>query len=95
MAAVAIGVIPGYTGAMKTAISIPDLTYHRAEEKAHQLGWSRSQFYATAAERLLAQLDQESLTASIDAAIDIIGTSDDSSAAAVAAGRRVIGGESW
>lgn len=80
---------------MKTAISIPDATYERAEEKAHALGWSRSEFYATAAERLLAQLDQESLTVAINAAIDIIGTDDDSSTAAVAAGRRTVGRESW
>lgn len=78
---------------MKTAISIPDSTFQRAEDKAHELGWSRSQFYATAVERLLIQLDQESLADSIDAALDIIGDTDDSATAAVAVGRRTLAEE--
>ncbi len=79
---------------MKTAISIPDTTYRRAEEKAHQLGWSRSEFYANAAVHLLAQLDGESLSEAIDAAVDIIGT-DDAHAEAVVVGRRTVAGAQW
>ncbi|MDP4013497.1 MAG: hypothetical protein U0990_06090 [Candidatus Nanopelagicales bacterium] len=75
---------------MKTAISVPDSTFARAEQKAHELGWSRSQFYATAAERLLAQMDQESLTNAINDALGVIGDSDDSGKAAVAAGRKTL-----
>ncbi len=80
---------------MKTAISIPDPTYQHAEEKAHKLGWSRSKFYATAVERLLDELDKESLTDAINVAIDFIGDTDDTSTAAVAAGRRTLSRESW
>ncbi|MEI6622445.1 MAG: CopG family transcriptional regulator [Actinomycetes bacterium] len=78
---------------MKTAISVPDATYERVEEKAHELGWSRSEFYSTAAERLLNQLDQESLAVAIDDALEIIGDSDDSGPAAVVAGRRTLAGD--
>ena len=62
-------VIPGYTFTMKTAISIPDETFRRSEERAAQLGMNRSEFFATAALRYLEQLDSESLTARLDEAI--------------------------
>jgi hypothetical protein len=51
---------------MKTAISIPDATFERAERRAHELGVSRSEFYAKAAERWLDALDDEGTTERID-----------------------------
>lgn len=71
---------------MKTAISLPDQTYERATRRAYELGISRSEFFARAAERYADELEATSLTAQIDAAI-AAGAVDDSNAWAVAAGR--------
>lgn len=75
---------------MKTAISVPDETFARAEQRAQTLGITRSQFYTQAAQRYLEQLDAESLTRQIDAAIEMIGA-EESNDLASAAGRRVLG----
>jgi antitoxin MazE6 len=63
-------VIPGYTLDVKTAISIPDETFARAEEHAAALGVSRSEFFTTAVRRYIQHLEAESLTGRINAAID-------------------------
>ena len=41
---------------MKTAISLPDTTFQRATEKPRELGISRSEFFARAAEVYLDEL---------------------------------------
>jgi hypothetical protein len=41
---------------VKTAISVPDATFRRVDERAAALGMSRSEFYARAAERYLEEL---------------------------------------
>lgn len=43
---------------MKTAISLPDALFDSAEALASRLGVSRSQLYATAIARLLAEHEQ-------------------------------------
>ena len=55
---------------MKTAISIPDDTFDRVEKSVAELGISRSEFFARAAKKYLAELEAESITAQINAAID-------------------------
>lgn len=81
---------------MKTAISIPDETFERAEQQAASLGVSRSEFFTRAAQRYLDDLDRQSLTEQIDAALDIAAV-DESGQAAVAAGRRhlVVAEDEW
>jgi metal-responsive CopG/Arc/MetJ family transcriptional regulator len=54
---------------MKTAISLPDATFHRVQRAAKDLGLSRSEFFARAAERWLDDLDDEHTTEAIDRAI--------------------------
>lgn len=51
---------------------------------------SRSEFFARAAERYLEELDAESLTCQINSALERIGGSDESTDAAVTAGRGVL-----
>ena len=81
---------------MKTAISLPDDTFDRASQRANQLGISRSEFFATAARRYLDELDTESLTGQIDAALESATTPDPSNADAVTAGRRLLDtGDDW
>ena len=72
---------------MKTAISVPDEIFAAAARAAAALGMTRSAFFAHAAERYLKQIEAESLTREIDAALGCAGK-DDSSSAAVTAGRR-------
>ena len=76
---------------MKTAISLPDETFDRASRRAKELGMSRSEFFARAAVNYLDELDAKSLTAQMDAALDLIGETDESIELAVSAGRRVLG----
>jgi len=78
-------VIPGYTGDVKTAISLPDDTYEQASRRAAELGISRSEFFARAARRYLDELASQSLTRQINEALQA--SDDDSNAAAAAAGR--------
>jgi hypothetical protein len=80
-------VIPGYTGWVKTAISLPDDTYDEATQRARELGISRSEFFARAARRYLDELAARSLTEQVDEALQVAGA-DDSGAVATAAGRR-------
>ena len=81
---------------MKTAISVPDETYDRAERVAKKHGMNRSQFYATAADRYADQLESVDLTAAIDSVVDAV-NADESAQFAVAASRRVLEGpdEEW
>jgi metal-responsive CopG/Arc/MetJ family transcriptional regulator len=79
---------------MKTAISVPDDTYERATKRAEDLGMSRSEFFSRAAASYLDQLDSESLTHQIDAAVEALGEYGDSAADAVATGHRVLDGVS-
>ena len=79
---------------MKTAISLPDDTFHAVTSRAKELGMSRSEFFAVAARRYLAELDGQSLTTRINEALRDVGA-DDASAVAVAAGRRRLAAGDW
>jgi metal-responsive CopG/Arc/MetJ family transcriptional regulator len=72
---------------VKTAISVPDEIFESASRVAAALCMSRSEFFSRAAERYLRQIEAESLTREINAALARAGN-DDSSSTAVAAGRR-------
>lgn len=76
---------------MKTAISVPDETYERAERAAKRHGMNRSQFYAAAADRYAKDLESADLTAAIDAVVDVA-NADESTLAAAEASRRSLGG---
>lgn len=75
---------------MKTAISVPDDTFEKATRRAHDLGMSRSEFFARAAARYLDELDAESVTHQIDLAVAAL-AGDDSTADAVAVAQRLLG----
>ena len=80
---------------MKTAISLPDPTYEAVTRRAKQLGISRSEFLALAAQRYLEDLDVQSVTASINQAL-AGSEADDSTEVAVLAGRRrLVDDEDW
>ncbi|MGH3446603.1 MAG: hypothetical protein ACRDP4_03160 [Nocardioidaceae bacterium] len=75
---------------MKTAISVPDDTFVRASRRAEELGVSRSEFFARAANSYLDELDAHSVTDQIDAALQQIDGLDESSSDAVEQGHRVL-----
>lgn len=54
---------------VKTAISVPDDTFRRVDDAARRLGVSRSEFFARAAERWLAALDDDGTTDAINRAL--------------------------
>ena len=80
---------------MKTAISLPDDTYARVTRHAQELGMSRSEFFARAAEHYLRELDSDSVTNAINEALDADVDGDDSNAAATTAGRTVVAACDW
>jgi Ribbon-helix-helix protein, copG family len=88
-------VLPGYTDAVKTAISVPDDTFEQATKQAAELGISRSEFFARAARRYLDELASRSLTQQVNDALQAAGD-DDSAAAAAHAGRELLAtGQDW
>jgi antitoxin MazE6 len=54
---------------MKTAISIPDELFRRADALARRLGKSRSQVYQEAIAEFLLRRDREAVTAAMDDAL--------------------------
>lgn len=52
--------------AMKTAISIPDDIYKKAERTAKQLGMSRSELYATAVREYIKTYNREHITGKLN-----------------------------
>lgn len=76
---------------MKTAISVPDTTFDRATQRARDLGMSRSEFFSRAAQRYLDDLDRDSVTQHINAALNSIGAQDESATDAVMVGHQVLG----
>jgi metal-responsive CopG/Arc/MetJ family transcriptional regulator len=74
---------------VKTAISIPDETFERVTQSAHDLGMSRSEFFTRAAVAYLEELESKSLTARINAALELIGEEEDSQLVVEASKRRL------
>jgi len=75
---------------MKTAISLSDETFDRVSRTASELGMSRSEFFARAAQRYLDELNAHSLTGQIDSVLERLEGTDDAEAAAVAVGHRLL-----
>jgi metal-responsive CopG/Arc/MetJ family transcriptional regulator len=76
---------------MKTAVSVPDDVFEKAERLARREGRSRSDVYSAALREYVARHSPDELTASIDSALAEIGegaTSDGFVSAAAAASLR-------
>lgn len=78
---------------MKTAVSIPDELFRRAEDLAERRGKSRSQVYREALAEYLVRRDQASVTAALDALVDDLGRKPD--AWVVRAGRQGLERSEW
>ena len=62
---------------MKTAISIPDGVFKRAERTAKRLGKSRSQLYTEAVGEYVARHDPDEVTEAMNRVCDAVDTSAD------------------
>lgn len=60
----------GYTSGMKTAVSIPDDLFRRADELANQLGKSRSELYREALADYVERRDPQAVTEALNAIAD-------------------------
>ena len=78
---------------MKTAVSIPDDIFARAERLAAQGRRSRSEVYAAALEEYLARHAQDEVTGAMNRVCGELGGNDDAFLAA--AGRRVLADTEW
>lgn len=63
----------GYTLSMKTAISLPDGLFERAEEYARRAGWSRSRLVREALTEYLLRHDADAVTTAINEVVDELG----------------------
>ena len=91
-------VIPGNTGAMKFAISVPDDLFAAVEAQAQKMGISRSQFFADAARQYVDKLTLTDRVAEINAILDQIGydgSEDEAIARYGAAYLRSLPDEDW
>lgn len=66
-------VLPGNTGGMKFAISVPDDVFQAVEAQAEKMGISRSQFYADAARAYVDRLTHWEQVAEINAILEATG----------------------
>ena len=78
---------------MKTAVSIPDDIFERAEQLARQEQRSRSELYAAALHDYVARHARDEVTEAMNRACEAIGDADDAFLAA--AGRRVLDRVEW
>ena len=78
---------------MKTAVSIPDSVYTRAERTAKRLGKSRSQLYSEAVTEYVARHDPDEVTEAMNRVCDTVDTSPDR--LVTNAGRRVLVRTEW
>jgi len=78
---------------MKTAISIPDDLFERAEELAHRLGKSRSQLYREALAEYVFRHEPRSVTNALDELVDELAPEPDSWV--IEAGRQALERSEW
>jgi predicted transcriptional regulator len=83
----------GYTPGLKTAISIPDDLFRRAEELARRLGKSRSQVYREALAEYVFRREPRSVTSALDELADELAPEPDPWLAE--AGRTVLERNEW
>ncbi len=78
---------------MKTAVSIPDALFHRADQLASRLGKSRSQIYREALADYVARRDPGAVTRALDEIADEL--ADDDGAFVAEAARRTLERSKW
>ena len=80
---------------MKTAISIPDVTFESAERLAKRLGVSRSQLYSTAIGALIEKYRYSGVTEQLDAVYETNPDASSLDKGFEALQSRTLGGDDW
>lgn len=83
----------GYTPGMKTAVSVPDDVFERAERLARRAGRSRSELYSAALREYVARHAPDDVTEALDRVIGQIDPPVDPFVSA--AGRHVLEATEW
>ncbi len=83
----------GYTSGMKTAVSIPDDLFRKADELAGRLGKSRSEVYRDALTDYVSRREPGAVTRALDEIADEI--SDEERAFTAAAAHRTLAHSEW
>lgn len=83
----------GYTLGMKTAVSVPNEVFERAERLARRLKLSRSELYSRALREYLGRHSPDEVTQALDAVCEDLGTGADEFVRE--AGRRVLRATDW
>jgi hypothetical protein len=91
----AVGVLGGYTDGMKTAISVPDDVFARAEALARHSGRSRSQVYSAALREYVARHAPDDVTEALDRVVRDVGDTEADVAFLGAATRRILETTEW
>lgn len=84
---------PGYTPGMKTAVSIPDEVFRKAERLARRMKKSRSELFSNALADYVARHAPDHVTEAMNQACDEVGIEADSFASA--ASRRILERVEW
>lgn len=85
--------IPGYTLGMKTAISIADDVFYKAERYARRGNRSRSEVYSAAIAEYLARHDVDAVTEAMDNALKEVG--EEADPFVTEAARRILKRQEW
>lgn len=80
---------------MKTAVSVPNDVFQKAERLAKREGRSRSEVYSAALREYVARHSPEELTASIDAALAELGDAAQPDGFARAAAAEILRSTEW
>ncbi len=83
----------GYTLGMKTAVSVPNEVFERAEGLAKRLKVSRSELYSRALREYLARHSPDEVTRALDVVCEELGTGSDEFVRE--AGRRALRATDW
>ena len=84
-----------YTFGMKTAISVPDDVFNRAERLARTAGKSRSEVYSAALREYVARHEPDEVTEAINRAIEDLGEDAAPDEFLRAAAKRVLDASEW
>jgi len=85
----------GYTPGMKTAVSVPDDVFEKAERFARREGRSRSDVYSAALREYVARHAPDELTEAIDSSLAALGEDVATDALVAAAAAHVLRSSEW
>lgn len=88
-----MGAESGYTPGMKTAVSVPNEVFERAERLAKRLKVSRSELYSRALREYLARHSPDEVTAALNGLCEELDTGAEELVRE--AGRRVLESSDW